>query len=115
MSDTSDGPNSTAPLSEMALRRAADNWLLAKTALVERIRQRWNALTRLTSGTLEDDLIEAQLRTLGDDAAALLHLAAQVDHRLDLAFVTRSRRVTAADAPKPGTRLRAEHEEFKAR
>jgi hypothetical protein len=78
-----------------------DNWAAIKTALAERITRRWNALARLSSGTLDTESIESRLAAIGDDAGALIALFDEVERRIDRAFANQSRRTAQADRRGP--------------
>jgi len=77
------------------------NWTKIKTALIDRITRRWNALSRLSSGTLDGDPIESRLAAIGDDADALIALYDDIERRVDCAFANQSRRTGPADRRGP--------------
>lgn len=78
-----------------------DNWTKIKAALSDRITRRWNALTRLSSGTLDLGAIETRLAAVGDDAGALIALFDDIERRIDHAFALQSRRATQAERRGP--------------
>jgi len=77
------------------------NWQKIKAALIDRITRRWNALSRLSSGTLDGDPIESRLAAIGDDADALIALYDDIERRVDCAFANQSRRTGPADRRGP--------------
>jgi len=93
MNDTTPGPAQNTENGEAA------HWQTIRTALCDRIRYRWRALTRLSPDAIDTDDLEAALAA-ADTPGALLRLVDQVDRRLDAAFAPRSRRTRAAPADR---------------
>jgi len=94
MNDATPGPAQNTENGEAA------HWQTIRTALCNRIRFRWRALTRLSPDAIDTDDFEAAL-TAAHTPEALLRLVDQVDRRLDAAFAPRSRRTRAAPGERP--------------
>jgi uncharacterized membrane protein len=100
---------------QTATKSLEENYQKLKTALIDRITRRYQALTRLSPDTLDAGIIESRLQAAGNDADALVRLFDDVETRLDQAFAEQSRRSVPKQPAGESDRRGPDPVEFKSK